>query len=90
MTVRLARDGSIELDGVCPSDDAEKIQQHLIADPAASVDWRLCVAAHTAVIQVLLAAKPPLRGPPAGDFLRDHVAALMKRVGRDGCDNGAG
>ena len=80
MTVCLAPDGSIELDGVCPSEDAETLQQHLIANPATSVDWRSCVAAHTAVIQVLLAAKPPLRGPPAGDFLRDHVAALMNRV----------
>lgn len=77
MTVRMATDGTIELDGVCPIEDAEKLQQYLIADPQARIDWRSCSAAHTAVIQILLAAKPLLRGPPAGDFLRNHVAPLL-------------
>ena len=36
MTVRLAADGTIELDGVCPIEDAEKLQQYLIADPQAA------------------------------------------------------
>jgi len=83
VTVRLASDGIIELDGVCPNGDAEKLQQYLIADPHARVDWRSCTAAHTSVIQILLAAKPPLHGPPAGDFLRDHVDPLLKREERD-------
>lgn len=81
MTVRLASDGSIELNGVCPNDDAERLQQYLIADPRAGVDWHSCVAAHTSVIQILLAAKPVLHGPPAGAFLRDHIAPLMRRAG---------
>ena len=77
MTVRIATDGTIGLDGVCPIEDAEKLQQYLIADPQARVDWSSCDAAHTSVIQILLAARPPLRGPPAGDFLRNHVAPLL-------------
>ena len=77
MTVRVATDGTIELDGACPIEDAEKLQQYLIADPQARVDWRSCDSAHTSVIQILLAAKPLLRGPPAGDFLRNHVSPLL-------------
>ena len=83
MTVRVAANGSIELNGVCPNEDAEKLQQYLIADPHAPVDWRTCVAAHTSVLQILLAAKPVLHGLPAGDFLRDHIAPLMRRAGCD-------
>jgi hypothetical protein len=81
MTVRLAADGAIVLDGACPLEDAEKLQQYLIADPQACVDWRACAAAHTAVVQILLAAQPTLRGPPASDFLRNHVEPLMKSAG---------
>ena len=79
MTVRVVSDGTIELAGVCPNEDAERLQQHLIADPQARVDWRSCIAAHTSVIQILLAATPVLHGPPAGEFLRDHIAPLMQR-----------
>ncbi len=81
MTVRLASNGEIELDGVCPSGDAESLQQHLIASPHARINWRTCEAAHTAVIQILLASMPPLHGPPAGTFLRDYVAPLLQRRG---------
>src|SRR6185369_7329494 len=57
MTVRLAQDGTIELEGVCPIEDAEALQRYLIADPQAGVDWRSCAAAHAALVQILLAAK---------------------------------
>jgi hypothetical protein len=78
MTVHLAAGGTIELQGECPLEDAEKLQQYLIADPGAAVDWRACASAHTAVLQVLLAAKPALRGPPASGFLQKHLEALVK------------
>jgi hypothetical protein len=73
MTIRLAADGTIELEGVCPIEDAEKLQQYLIGDPEGTVDWRSCAAAHTSVIQILLAVKPRLRGPAGSDFLRNHI-----------------
>ena len=78
MTVRLAVDGTIELDGVCPIEDAEKLQRYLIADPQAGVDWRSCASAHTALIQILFAARAVLHGPPASDFLRNHIEPLLK------------
>ena len=78
MTVRLSADGAIELDGICTIEDAETLLQHLLAAPGATVDWRSCTQAHTAVIQVLMASKAVLRGPPAGDFLRMRLEPLMK------------
>jgi hypothetical protein len=77
MTVRLTTQGEIVLEGACPSEDAEILLQHLTATPAAQVDWRACELAHTAVIQVLMAANPKLLGPPAGSVLRDWVSPIL-------------
>ena len=80
MTVQMSKDGVILLDGVCPSDDAEKLLQCLSLHPAALIDWRLCESAHTAVVQVLMASRPRLLGPPAGQALRDWVAPALASV----------
>jgi hypothetical protein len=77
MTVQLSPTGAIELQGICLSEDAEVLLQHLLAAPGAVVDWEACESAHTAVIQVLLLAKPTLRGVPGGAALRDWVHPLL-------------
>jgi hypothetical protein len=77
MTVRAGGDGLIELVGTCPSTDAEPLLQFLLAAPGATVDWRDCQGAHTAVIQVLMAAKPKLLGPPADPRLEEWVAPAI-------------
>ena len=77
MTVRVTTAGCIELVGSCPSADAETLLEHLLTDPAATVDWRECQGAHTAVVQVLMAVKPKLLGPPANAGLRDWVAPAI-------------
>lgn len=77
MTVRMATGGCIELVGVCPSGDAEPLLQLLLADRGATVDWRGCQGAHTAVIQILMAVKPKLIGPPAEVRLKDWVAPAI-------------
>lgn len=77
MTVRLTADGIIELDGLCPSEDAEPLQQLLLAHPEGRVDWRGCDSLHTAVVQVLLAAQPTLLGPPRGRFLVHYVEPAL-------------
>ena len=79
MSVAVELDGTIALKGMCPSEDAEALLQHLLASSAALVDWRACESAHTAVIQVLLAARPKLRGPPLGAFLKERVEPLIER-----------
>lgn len=79
MTVQMSGN-AILLEGICPSEDAEALLQCLSASPAASIDWRACESAHTAVIQVLMASTAKLVGPPAGPALRDWVAPALTRV----------
>jgi hypothetical protein len=73
MTVRSTEHGHIALEGACPSEDADALVQLLLTRPGTTVDWRACEAAHSAVIQVLMAAKPRLLGPPASESLRTWV-----------------
>jgi len=77
MTVRVTGAGEVALVGACPSEDAEPLLQALLEHPEATVDLRGCDGAHTAVVQVLLAARPPVRGPAAGPFLRQWVEPLL-------------
>ena len=79
MTVRLAPDGTIELSGFCGVKDGEVLQGHLLAAPESTVEWSDCRHLHSAVLQVLLVAKPRLRGVPPNDFLRTHVEPLLAR-----------
>jgi hypothetical protein len=78
MSVRLANDGSIELSGHCPQEDAEELLRVILQNPGCAVDWRGCEEAHTAVIQVLMAARPTVRGSPAGSFLRTWIEPLVR------------
>ncbi len=73
MTVRLTDEDIIVLEGACPTEDAEALLRLLSSNRQRVVDWRGCEQAHTAVIQLLLAARPKMIGPPAGGFLRDHL-----------------
>jgi len=79
MSVQMSADGVILLEGMCPSEDAEAVLQYLSSYPTAPIDWRGCEAAHTAVIQVLMAFRAKLLGPPAGEALRDWVAPALAR-----------
>ena len=79
MTVRIAEGGGIELSGDCPSGDAEALLRLLASQPIAVVDWRECRSAHTAVVQVLIAADKHPSGPPAGAFLAKWVEPLFNR-----------
>jgi hypothetical protein len=87
MTIRMGADGVILLEGDCLLEEAEELLRHLLVDPRPAVDWRACTAAHTAVIQVLLAARPVLRGPPEGEFLRMFVEAVVRSDGLGTKDN---
>jgi hypothetical protein len=79
MSVYASTAGIIVLEGICPIEDAETLQGLIEAAPGATVDWRACDQAHAAVIQVLLATRSPLQGPPRGDFLRAHLDAILGR-----------
>jgi hypothetical protein len=77
MTVGRAAGGHIRLSGLCPIEDAEPLLRLLANDPAALVDWRGCEHAHAAIIQILLAARPKMLGPPGDLILEKHIAPLI-------------
>ena len=77
MTVRRLDPETIILEGACPIEDAEALLQLLSASPSATVDWRDCEGAHTAVGQILLATGASVRGPPRAAFLREWVVATV-------------
>ena len=79
MTVTVKRDGLIELSGRCSVDDAEALQRHLLTAPDSTIEWSACEQLHAAVLQVLLVAKPRIRGEPSSSFLSAHVAPLLRR-----------
>ena len=76
MSVRREDDGTtIVLDGHCPVEEAEPLLQFLQATPAACLDWRQCAHLHTAVLQVILAARPQLIGPCGDAWVQRWVAS---------------
>jgi hypothetical protein len=77
MSVGLSPTGAIELQGECPSEDAEILLQQLLANSTAAVDWTSCTSAHTAVIQVLLVARPTMLGNPQSEALRNWIQPLL-------------
>ena len=79
MTVRLTTEGEVELSGRCGVEDAEVLQHYLVAARQSGVEWHACEHLHSAVIQVLLVAKPRIRGQPSSAFLRAHLAPLLQR-----------
>ena len=76
MSVRLVS-GIIILEGDCPVDEAEPLLELLLANPGASVDWSTCGQLHTTVIQILLAARPPMVGDAGTPFLRRWITPIM-------------
>ena len=80
MTVRVTSEGTIELSDRCGVEDAEVLQRHLLAAPRSTVEWSNCEQLHAAIIQVLLAGKPRIRGSPSNGFLRNHIAPLVQRA----------
>jgi len=80
MTVRRLDDGTIALEGVCPAGEAEALRSLVLATPDAAIDWGTCERAHTAIVQVLLAARKAPRGTPSSAILEklfERGAALL-------------
>jgi len=86
MTVRLTNEGAIILVGECPVEDAETLLEHLQARRAGPVDWSGCTRLHTAVLQVLMAAKPKLVGECGDEFVRAWAGTAPRNgvPGEDG------
>jgi hypothetical protein len=63
VTVRRGENGTIILEGDCTVEEAEPLLQMLQDAPHPMLDWTTCSHLHTAVLQVVLAARPALFGP---------------------------
>ena len=74
MSVRRDDSGAILLDGVCPVEDAEPLLQMVQTTPAARLDWTRCTLLHTAVLQVILAARIAPAGPCGDPWVEQWVA----------------
>ena len=70
MSVRRNDNGAVLLDGPCTVEDAEPLLQLLQANPDAALDWTQCTHLHTAVLQVILAARPRRIGPCGDVWVR--------------------
>ena len=80
MSVRL--DGHIiKLEGPCRVEDAEPLLTWLQADGSRVVDLTGAEHLHAAVVQVLIALKPPLRGESRDLFVRNWLAPLLRQPG---------
>lgn len=78
MTVRQEADGTIVLEGRCPVEDAEPLWQLLRATPDARCDWTRCSHLHTAVLQIIMAARPGLAGPCGDAWIEEWVAQQLR------------
>ncbi|MET0429970.1 MAG: hypothetical protein ABW026_15930 [Microvirga sp.] len=78
MSVRLAGDAVI-LAGACGVEDAEPLLALLQDAPTRIVDIAQVESLHTAVFQVLLATRPPLRGRSPNPFVRDWLMPILSQ-----------
>jgi len=84
MSVHLTEDGRIALEGDSGLDDAEPLLLLISANSGASVDWRDCTGAHAAILQILMASRAPLIGPPQNVYLSDVVEPALRRYNERG------
>lgn len=76
MSVRIA-DNTICLEGRCLVEDAETLLLALQEAPGSPVDVSGVQRMHMAVAQILLAARPPLRGRPEDPFVVRHILQIL-------------
>jgi hypothetical protein len=75
MTIRRV-DDAVLLEDVCAVEDAEILMQELQAG-ASFMDWSGCTHLHTACLQLILAARLPMRGTPANPELARWLAPIL-------------
>ncbi len=72
MSVNVA-DDAIHLAGRCMAEDAEHLLVAIQHHPHLPVDVEQAERLHMAVVQILWASKPPLRGMVADPFLARYI-----------------
>ncbi|WP_134499800.1 hypothetical protein [Microvirga pakistanensis] len=76
MSVRLAGD-AIVLEGPCRVEDAEPLLSLLQAGPDRTVDLTEASHLHAAVVQVLMALRPTLKGTGQDGFLKTWIIPAL-------------
>ncbi|QJU59368.1 hypothetical protein HL653_17830 [Sphingomonas sp. AP4-R1] len=79
MSIRIEL-GLVHLEGACPVGDAEPLLAALQSVPEVVVDLSTTTRLHLAVVQLLLVARPAVRGVPADPFLRDHILPKLRQL----------
>ena len=78
MPIRYDGDAA-RFDGACDADAAQELLEWLEPRPGrAAIDLAGCTGLHTAVLQVLLAARPAVAAVPEDPFLRRWVTPLLE------------
>lgn len=71
------REQRARLEGHCGVEEAESLHAWMLEQTAPEVDLSACEHLHTAVLQVLLVARPSLVVLPPGGFLGQHLGQLL-------------
>jgi len=71
-------DEVVRLIGRCLAEDAETLLVALQDGPGRTVDLSGVTRLHLAVVQVLLAARPAVRGAPDQSFAARHLLNLLQ------------
>jgi len=90
MTVK-SQDGQIILEGRCRVEDAEALLTALQQQPNGVVYLDMAETIHSAVVQVLLAAKPRIEGTSKHEFLTRYgvLGNAEEIAGSNGAPKGA-
>jgi len=67
------------LEGICAVEDAEGLLSWVLQHPGAPVDVATCEHLHSAILQVLMARRPPLASAPPAGPLHQILQPLMAR-----------
>lgn len=73
------REGVAALHGHCRVADAETLASLLQQSPGITLDVSGCESLHAAVVQAILAFRPPVVGAPADPFLKNHLLTALAR-----------
>jgi hypothetical protein len=72
----------IRIVGNAPVEDAEPLLAAIQEDLSRKVDLNQAAHLHSAIVQLLLALRPPITGTPSDPFFATYVLPLLDRSGR--------
>jgi hypothetical protein len=80
MPLRIAR-GTVHLEGHCTVEEALDLQAFLVRTRSPRIVLTRCAGLHTALLQVLAAARPGTVAPPADATLARAIVPFLRSAG---------